>query len=372
MNFKKLIRSLHLWLGLSSGLVVFILGFTGCIYAFSDEIKSIIYKERLFIKASAEQQKLPLSTLLQAAQKSIDTTHIITRAQLFTDPARTYQFRALKINPNSFGYWNYYQYYDMVYVNPYNAKVVHIENAKYEFFTISLALHMNLLLGKPVGHLIVQWSVIIFISLLLSGLILWWPKNRKSKQLRKSFTVKWKAKFKRLNYDLHNVPGFYSFLLLLVISLSGLVMSFGLSGIPQQPVLSDTTITTSPATKMQQMDQIVDKASIATPDALYRYFNLPLTRQATANVSSYYSNTSFYDRQVQKYDQYTGKLLQAGKRFSELTFDAQLKTINYDLHTGTALGLTGKLIAFLASLIAASLPITGLIIWLGKRKKGLQ
>jgi len=37
--------------------------------------------------------------------------------------------------------------------------------------------------------------------------------------------------------------------------------------------------------------------------------------------------------------------------------------MNYDLHTGGVLGITGKIIAFLASLIAASLPITGLLIW---------
>ncbi len=43
---------------------------------------------------------------------------------------------------------------------------------------------------------------------------------------------------------------------------------------------------------------------------------------------------------------------------------------NYDIHVGQIAGLTGKIIAFLASLISASLPVTGLIIWLGKRKKG--
>ena len=39
------------------------------------------------------------------------------------------------------------------------------------------------------------------------------------------------------------------------------------------------------------------------------------------------------------------------------------------LHVGQIGGLTTKIIAFLASLICASLPITGFIIWWGKRKK---
>lgn len=37
--------------------------------------------------------------------------------------------------------------------------------------------------------------------------------------------------------------------------------------------------------------------------------------------------------------------------------------LNYDIHTGAVLGLPGKIIAFLISLICASLPVTGFIIW---------
>ncbi|MFC1223951.1 PepSY domain-containing protein [Pedobacter sp. BG31] len=43
--------------------------------------------------------------------------------------------------------------------------------------------------------------------------------------------------------------------------------------------------------------------------------------------------------------------------------------MNYDIHVGAILGLPGKVMAFFASLIAASLPITGFIIWWGKKKK---
>ena len=43
--------------------------------------------------------------------------------------------------------------------------------------------------------------------------------------------------------------------------------------------------------------------------------------------------------------------------------------MNYDIHIGAVLGYPGRIAAFLAALIAASLPITGLLIWLGKRKK---
>ncbi len=46
----------------------------------------------------------------------------------------------------------------------------------------------------------------------------------------------------------------------------------------------------------------------------------------------------------------------------------RLGTLNYDLHTGNVSGLPTKILAFLISLICASLPITGFIVWRNKVK----
>jgi uncharacterized iron-regulated membrane protein len=45
--------------------------------------------------------------------------------------------------------------------------------------------------------------------------------------------------------------------------------------------------------------------------------------------------------------------------------------MNYDIHVGAILGLSGKVLAFFASLIAASLPVTGFLLWRGRKKKQL-
>ncbi len=370
-RFKKLVRQVHLWLGLFSGIVVFILGITGCIYAFSDEIKQVVYADRLFIEPESTP-KLPLSVLLAKAQETVGAEHKILRAQIFNIPNRTYMFRAIKVNKEAYSYWNYYDYYDLVYINPYSGKVVEKVNAKYEFFTVVLALHMNLLLGKVIGHFIVRWSVVCFVILLISGLILWWPKKWSRKQVKKSFAIKWGAKFKRLNYDLHNVTGFYAFTVLLVIAATGLMMSFELTTDPQKSVVSDTTLLANPKLAANPTDRIFNQAFASSPQSAYYYYNIPLVNTGTVNVSAYESTGNFYQRVVNKYDQFSGKLLHPGKPFNELNTASQIRTINYDLHTGGALGITGKIIAFIASLIAATLPITGLIIWLGKSKKASQ
>src|SRR5690606_8020012 len=70
---------------------------------------------------------------------------------------------------------------------------------------------------------------------------------------------------------------------------------------------------------------------------------------------------------------HTGKELKGedlyAKRFEEADFGEKLRKMNYDIHVGTVLGLPGKFLAFFASLIGATLPVTGFLVWLGKKRK---
>ncbi|MCB5984453.1 PepSY domain-containing protein, partial [Flavobacterium psychrophilum] len=40
MSFKKLIKKTHLWLGLATGIIVFIISITGCLFVFQKEISN--------------------------------------------------------------------------------------------------------------------------------------------------------------------------------------------------------------------------------------------------------------------------------------------------------------------------------------------
>lgn len=344
--------------------MVFILGLTGAIYTFSDEIKDVVYKDRRYVPLVPAQKRLPLDTLLGIAKHSLGSGHKITRAELSQDPERSYMFRAFKINKNGSGYWNYYEYYLKVYLDPYTGKVLFKEDASREFFTVVLALHMNLLLGDGLGHFIVKWSTVCFGILLLSGLVLWWPKKWKRKQLKKSFTIKWNGKFKRLNYDLHNVLGFYTLFPLLIIALTGIAWSFELTAEKKSKVLSDTTLTTKASAS-----HILKRALEKAPKTAYFLYNFPAAKSGTVNLSAYQSNSHLYERIQYRFDQYNGKLLQTANPMASTELVPKLIALNYDLHTGSALGLFGKILAFFASLISAALPLTGLLIWLKKKKK---
>ena len=75
------------------------------------------------------------------------------------------------------------------------------------------------------------------------------------------------------------------------------------------------------------------------------------------------------------FDQYTLKELPVDhvwNRFEEATAADKLMRMNYDIHVGAIAGLPGKMLAFLVSLTVASLPITGVLVWWGRKKKSKE
>jgi uncharacterized iron-regulated membrane protein len=73
------------------------------------------------------------------------------------------------------------------------------------------------------------------------------------------------------------------------------------------------------------------------------------------------------------HDQHSGKLLKTSDDYNQLSAGKKLYNLSFDIHVATIWGLPSKIIASLACLIGASLPVTGFIIWynrkFGKKKK---
>ena len=55
-------------------------------------------------------------------------------------------------------------------------------------------------------------------------------------------------------------------------------------------------------------------------------------------------------------------------KYTEVSAADKFRRMNLDIHDGRILGIWGKIIVFIASLTGASLPITGVIMWIRKRK----
>lgn len=378
LKFRKIAYQLHLWLGLTSGLIVVIMAATGCILVFEEELKHIVHPERYFVE-NIGSKKLSLSDLTAKAEKALPEGLKVKRAMISSDPSRTYVFRTLKMDNEALTYWGTYLYYYRVYIDPYTGKVQEVEDAKKDFFEIVLDLHRRLLLGEKIGKTITGYSTLVFAIILLSGLVIWYPRKMSKAMLKGMFFIKTSANWKRINYDAHNVLGFYAIIPLLFISYSALIWNFEsmdqwikntLNGnIPTEKKAKSKIPTEESDTSVNILDMIgnkVEKGLINKESALV---NFPRTEEGT-----YYTELTLGKKQYQNenynFDQYSGEILKHQfYKDKNIGYGTALRERNYDLHTGSLFGITGRIIYLFAGIIAASLPITGFIIYLNKKKK---
>lgn len=365
--FKKVLLFCHRWLGFISGLVVFIVSITGCLFCFQDEIQDAMYDYRHVINTGKPYVKP--SQLISEVKKAYPKA----------SPDYIYYYGAERpagvlANMGKDGF-------EYVFLDPYTGKITYHEKPQTNFFIIVEYLHLYLLLPPAIGKWIVGISVIIFMVIMITGLILWWPKRKSDR--KRSFTIKWGGRWRRINYDLHNVLGFYATSIALILSISGLAIAF-------EPVSKAIYNTANIGRNIRYEDEVSEpksdslkRAGVAAqpvvdhafayarqqaPEAqMFLLHNDPALSGAIG-VGAYPKSMHYANATGFEFDKYNGKLLKS-YIYDKKSPGLKLNEMNYDIHVGQIGGITTKIIAFLASLICASLPVTGFIIWLGKRKK---
>jgi uncharacterized iron-regulated membrane protein len=360
----------HLWLGLTSGLFVCFLGITGCILAFEKEIENITQPYR-FTKVEARAM-LPPSSLKKIADEALPGKHAHSVGYQQGKASQVVYFAEAP------------SYYWIVFLNPYSGEVLKVKNMDDDFFRIVIMGHYYLWLPPYIGQPILATATLMFLCLLISGLVLWWPKNKAAS--KKRFSIKWNAKWKRVNYDLHNVLGFYLTWILIFIAITGLVMGFQWfaksvywisSGGKQMKhyaeSYSDTTLVNTAIGKKPAMDILWAKTLNGLPSYTGGIeVHVPENAKSAIEVALNPDTDTYWKADYLYYDQYTlqeMKITHSYGKLANASVADKIARMNYDIHIGAIAGLSGKIIAFLASLIAASLPITGFMIWRGRKKK---
>jgi uncharacterized iron-regulated membrane protein len=384
-RLKRINNWLHLWLGLGSGIIVFIVCLTGCIWVFNEEITGLLEPE-----SKVEYQNKPVLT--PASLVNIGQANY---PKLVPAYATYQQGEAIHLSmrkPGKFvrGAGGGVQ----LTIDPYSGKVIKKEESKAgetDFFRFILNGHRALWLPYEIGRPIVDYATLIFIILLITGLIWWYPKKWNKSTRDKSFKVKWGASFKRVNLDLHNVLGFYAMLLLLAIAMTGMVFgvqwfSDGLYWVTTggekvgefRKLSSDSLQRANAKDPKVAMDILWNRVLAENPKSKGFYYNFPDTATATATIymTVYPTAGQFYNSRSYTFDQYTLKPIKRNDAYSvpyeQAGFGQKLRKMNYDIHIGAVLGFPGKVLAFFASLIGASLPVTGFLVWYGRKfkKKG--
>lgn len=364
-TFKRIASQLHLWLGVSSGLVVFIVALTGSILVFEEELEPVIYPKFHVVEASKDQSTLPLDKLRSAVASAYPKQRI-ARIVIEPHPSRTVIFGLVKGKKEKDVF--------SVAVSPYTAEITDTRRENESFFHIVLQLHRYLCLENT-GKAITGVATIMFIVIMITGLALWWPNRKQAKQ---RFTIKWNAKFKRLNWDLHAVFGFYVLPFTFLIALTGLVWSYKwvnnmiyltFDGKPQQKREAPANVGIRNTTSMGTLAKIISETNRLLPHPGRIQFTLPESDSLSITVSKV-NETASVSNVVDflYFDQNDGHLL--GKRlYDDETTGMKVRRLVFPIHTGSIWGWPTKVLALIVALITATLPVTGMVIWVGRKFK---
>jgi uncharacterized iron-regulated membrane protein len=366
-KFKKSIRLIHLWLGLASGLIIFIIAITGAIWAFESEISDVVYPYR---KLEIQNNK-PTISIAEIKEKVKPYLKNIN-AIYYLGKDRSIQVRAWQtVNGKLIN--NY------VYLNPYTGEVLKVKINNPSFFDVVVELHTSLLLGE-IGTEIVRYATMIFFLLLASGIYLWWPKKKLNLKQRLKFDWKETTKWRRKNFDLHSILGFYASWIIIFSTITGLAWGFkwvdktiyaiATLGKSYQDYAEVNSISHTSYRSVNAIDDSILNFGLANYNKPVESWNYYFPQNDTASISLYLNPDSdtYYKASNYFFDQRTGKLLltESAESYNN---GQTIRNMYYDIHIGKILGFPGQLLVFFGSLIVASLPITGFYIWYGRYRK---
>jgi len=378
---RKIFRNIHLWLSVPFGILITLICFSGAALVFEKEVMELCHRELYFVK-KVEAAPLPMEQLMTKVAATLPDSVSVTGVNISSDPERAYQVTLSKPRRAS------------MYVDQYTGEIT----GKYErapFFNFMFRMHRWLLDSMKQdggifwGKMIVGTSTLMFVFVLISGVVVWWPRTRKA--LKNSLKIVANKGWRRFWYDLHVAGGMYALVFLLAMALTGLTWSFQwyrtgfykTFGVEVQPSMGHGNAAAnataqggkrggktggrggrgahrySPYTNWQQ---VYEQLAEANPD----YKQISVSDGSASVAVPRFGNQRGTDRY--KFNPRNGEITET-TLYKDLDNSGKIRGWIYSVHVGSWGGMLTRILTFVAALIGASLPLTGYYLWIRKKIK---
>lgn len=378
---RKIFRNIHLWLSVPFGILITLICFSGAALVFEKEVMELCHRELYFVK-KVEAAPLPMEQLMTKVAATLPDSVSVTGVNISSDPERAYQVTLSKPRRAS------------MYVDQYTGEIT----GKYErapFFNFMFRMHRWLLDSMKQdggifwGKMIVGTSTLMFVFVLISGVVVWWPRTRKA--LKNSLKIVANKGWRRFWYDLHVAGGMYALVFLLAMALTGLTWSFQwyrtgfykTFGVEVQPSMGHGNATANATAKGGKRDgkpegregrgahryspytnwqQVYEQLAEANPD----YKQISVSDGSASVAVPRFGNQRGTDRY--KFNPRNGEITET-TLYKDLDNSGKIRGWIYSVHVGSWGGMLTRILTFVAALIGASLPLTGYYLWIRKKIK---
>ncbi|SDI21082.1 Uncharacterized iron-regulated membrane protein [Mucilaginibacter gossypii] len=361
---------------------------------FEKEIQQALHPQRYFVKPL--EKRLPISELTAGVLKQIPKSKLAT-VMIYDDPGRAVEVGLIvpeKKDRKPAGTPKAQKHTEnhekkgakakdaersnlTAFVNPYTGQLVDQFNRRQTFLYSVEMFHRFLLGGKnSIGDWVISISTLFFLIILITGVVLWWPKTKVI--MKQCLKIKWSGSGKRLTHDLHIVTGFYTSIFLIVISASGLVMTFkwanstlffltGSKVVAKEDIKAPLSVHQPGVTAISP-----DAAVVALGDKItdVENYTIRYPRDTAAVYTFNVLKKGSVELATDTYyiDQYSGKL--AGSAlYADKSLGQRIRGVIKPIHTGSIYGWPTQVLAFLITLVSLIFPVTGVMMWLNRTGK---
>lgn len=346
----------HLYLGLIAGLIVSIVGITGSILVFQDEIDQKLNPELFFVEENGTYKGYgEILPLVKEFYPELSVQSIMINKGA-TNPT----YRILTDG-----------FQTEIFINPHTGKVIDTRPRFGRFIGSVMDIHRTLMI-PAVGRYIVGAASLILLILSITGIRLWLPK--KIHQIKSSLMVKFSVPFAKQSRSWHNILGVFTFPIVSMLSLSGCVFVLNLLILPLMLMLSGN----SPQILMNifaaKSNYSIEYKSLPVSDILDSFENVEPQAKVTAiifprdSVGAYLINAQNPGkiddgrRVLSSIDQYSGKVLFNSETDLPNVVHAYLSWLQ-PIHYGSFGGIITRILALIGGLTPLVLTITGFFIW---------
>ena len=393
---KKIFRKIHLWLSVPFGLIITLVCFSGAMLVFENEVNEWFRRDLYYVE-TVKESPLPMDKLLEKVATTLPDSVSVTGVSISSDPGRAYQVGLSKPRRAS------------LYVDQYTGEVKG-KSERSGFFMFMFRMHRWLLDSMNPGNegifwgkMIVGVSTLLLVFVLISGIVIWWPRTRKA--LKNSLKITATKGWRRFWYDLHVAGGMYALIFLLAMALTGLTWSFPWYRTAFYKVFGVEVQQRAAQGHEQKSDAQKRNTKLAAHREKKREGNEvrkgERSRRPENNHSDMYSVTSpfvywqeIYDKLRRQNPEYKQISISSGTasvsfnrfgnqrasdRYSFNTDNGEFTETSlyqhqdksgkirgwiYSVHVGNWGGMFTRILTFIAALLGAALPLTGYYLWI--------
>ncbi|MDA9501837.1 PepSY-associated TM helix domain-containing protein [Bradyrhizobium sp. CCBAU 11357] len=373
---KAVLLQVHSIAGLVLALLLALIALTGAIMSFEDEIVDHLNTGIMHV-APREMPALMPDELVARLMAGQDFGKV-SAVSLSSDPAAAVRVRFARdeqgARPNS------------LYVDPYDARVLGAPRGE-AFFATVRKLHRWLLISgdaKGWGRQITGVAALGLIVMLVSGLVLRWPRRARSVKmwLKPNLGLSGRG----LHRSLHAVIGTWVLPVYLVMTLTGLWYSFdwykdGVVWLLSRPEISAAKMQPKMSAKAPRAAARSEPARPIGFDLAWTTFRreegdrfaralltLPPSPGTAIRIRSWGKDSTLdTTRDEFRIDAVTGQVASA-ERYADKTFGEKIIANVLDIHRGAVLGWPGKLVFMIAAALMPLFSVTGILLYLSRRK----